>query len=290
MTQEVQRRRLSLITDFIIFLIFTLIVICVLKIFGMTDNVYGNQSSDDSAALISDSDENIDDQNKMYIAKIKKDYGIIIQYGDNVKSFTDKVDANPQYDIYILNNNLKKINEALKKYPSDLFDIFKSGNYPMYMIVVDSFNNDNIALASRNKLNEFRMYVSNSEKFERALHHEMFHILEYYMTINNSNIFFAWDNLNPVGFKYNSDTSKLNKDYVYSDDSIDNSNSYFVTRYSKASEKEDRAEVFAELMTMNKKAQYLTKGEKLRYKVDSIMNTINSNITDEEFYCDKYLK
>lgn len=290
MTQEVRRRRLSLITDLLIFIILSLVFIGILSIFGVTDKIYGSQNSEDSAALIIDTDENIEDQNKMYISRIKKDFGITIQYGSNVRSFTDKVNAISQEDIYIINNNLKKIYESLGKYPKDIFDIFKSGDYPMYIIIVNSFNNDNIALASRNKLNEFRMYVSNSTKFERALHHEMFHILEYYMNINDTDVFFTWNNLNPIGFKYNSDTSKLNKEYVYNEENSSNNNTYFVTRYSKATEKEDRAEIFAELMTINKKVEYLNNGENIRKKVDLILNTLDSNITDEEFYWDKYLE
>lgn len=288
MAQQVRRRRLSLITDLIIFFILTSLLLVILKVFNIT---YTLAVEDEQVTpLISDTAENIVDENSMYITKIQKEYGIKVQHGEDVKSFTDKVSATSQENIYILNNNLKNIYESLKKYPEDLFMIFKNGDYPMYIIIVDSFQNDNIALASRNKLNEFRMYISNNSKFERAFHHEMFHIIEYYMTLNNSNTFIDWDNLNPVDFKYNSDTSTLNKKYVYDDTNYDKDNTYFVTRYSKATEKEDRAEIFAELMTMSKKAVYLNDGDKLRQKADQIINTLSTNITSKDFYCTRFFK
>ncbi len=288
MTHEVPRRRLSLITDLIIFLILTSLLLVILKAFNVP---YELASEDEQVTpLISDTTENVIDENSMYITKINNEYGIKVQYGEDVESFTNKVNATSQENIYILNNNLKNIYEALKKYPEDLFKIFKSGDYPMYIIIVDSFQNDNIALASRNKLNEFRMYISNNSKFERAFHHEMFHIIEYYMTLHNSNTFVDWDNLNPIDFNYNSDTSKLNKKYVYDDTNYDKDNTYFVTRYSKATEKEDRAEIFAELMTMSKKAIYLNDGDKLKLKADEIINTLTMNITSEDFYCTRFFK
>ena len=65
---------------------------------------------------------------------------------------------------------------------------------------------------------------------------------------------------------------------------------YFLTRYSKATEKEDRAEIFAELMMLDFYPKYLDKDQKIRKKVDVIFDTIKENITYENFYCSKYIK
>jgi hypothetical protein len=152
------------------------------------------------------------------------------------------------------------------------------------------FQNDNLALASRNNLNEFRIYISNAQKFERAFHHEMYHILEYYMKDNTKNIYTNWNELNPNGFKYENDTNKLTKDYVYDSNSYVEDNTYFVTKYSKCSEKEDRAEIFAEIMTMNKKQKYLDYNQNIRKKVDLIAYTIGNNITSiNDFYFSRFI-
>ena len=66
-------------------------------------------------------------------------------------------------------------------------------------------------------------------------------------------------------------------------------NAYFVTKYSKASEKEDRAEIFAEIMVMSKKEKYLYKDGKIYLKAKNIMNKIEENITYNNFYCDRFL-
>ena len=68
-----------------------------------------------------------------------------------------------------------------------------------------------------------------------------------------------------------------------------NNDYYFVTKYSKASEKEDRAEIFAELMILQYPPSYLTKGQSIRKKVDFILSTIKNNITIEDFYFTQFL-
>ena len=288
MAEKKQRRRLSLITDFVIFCIFSVVTVVIVRCLGLTESL-DNYPEEQSTLSLLDTKENIADQNKLYIQKIKKEYGIIVKYGEEVKNYTDKVGANMQNDIYILNNNLMNLYQALEKYPYQVYEIFMKEKYPMYILIVDSFNNDNIALASRNRLNEFRIYISNDERFERAFHHEMYHVLEYYMQIKNANIYFSWKDLNPDQFKYENDTSKLTKKYVYDKNSYVPFDTYFVTKYSKANEKEDRAEIFAELMIMNKKLEYLENDCNVRDKVDSIFDAISENITEYRFSCQRYL-
>ena len=214
MSQEVQkRRRLSLITDFIIFIIFLSLVLGAIKLFNLTDEQEEqDETISEQISPLANLYTDVSDENNLFVQKIKNEYGITVEYGENTKNYVDKVSATIQNSAEIINSNIKNIYESLSKYPVNLFDIFKSGKYPMYIIILDKFENDNIALASRNKLNEYRIYISNNTKMERSFHHEMFHILEYYMASinNNSSVYVMWENLNPIGFIYQSDTSKFN--------------------------------------------------------------------------------
>lgn len=238
-----------------------------------------------------DIQSNVELENKYYLKKIKDEYGINITFGESEKSFLTSVDANVQYDINIVNNNIKTIYSALEKYPKDVFDIFKNEKYTLHILLVSHFNDNNIALASKNTLNQYRIYLSNDEKFERAFHHEFFHILEYYMADRTKYLYNSWNSYNPEGFEYESNIARLTDQYVYSNYLTDEENkeAYFVTKYAKTSAKEDRAEIFAEIMTLNKNMSYLKKGNNIREKVDYLLNEVYENVSISDFHFSAYI-
>ena len=69
----------------------------------------------------------------------------------------------------------------------------------------------------------------------------------------------------------------------------ENSNTYFLTKYSKVSPREDRAEIFAELMMINKKEGYLKKGTNINAKVNYLLNEIYENISISSFHFSTFL-
>lgn len=313
--EKTSRRRISIITDIILFAIISSIIFMLFNNYYKSDLSYSDDVNkilaSDNLILEKREKSNIESENKMYIKNIKEEYGIKIKFGRDIEDFIQKVDAISQYDIYVINSNLKVIYEALEKYPNEVFDMTRTKKYPITIMLVDKFNNDNLALASRNNLNEFSIYISNAKNFERAFHHEMYHLLEYYMSDTKKYLYASWKNFNPENFTYEKDISKLNNDYVYiasnitfpneeslkkSDENIKNSsvsenekNPYFVSKYSKVTEKEDRAEIFAELMTMTRKARYLGKEQNIRKKADFMTDTIKRNVTGSDFYYSKFL-
>ncbi len=286
-----EHKRLSIITDILLLIPFVVATFIFLKSVKIPLN---NEASSEVLSLETEV-LSIEDENELLIRNIKNDFGINVLYGKDVAPFAKRLEATEQDNKYIINNNLKVIYDALDKYPKEVFNMTLSKENPTYIMLVDHFDNNNLALASRNNLDEYRIYVSNTEKLERAFHHEMYHVIEYYMNKKEDFLYENWNKLNPNNFRYTEDTSKIDKKYVYNEEdmqkamSLDN-DYYFVTRYSKATEKEDRAEIFAELMIMDVKQNYLNKGQKIRNKVDYIFETIEENITDNDFYCSKYLK
>lgn len=280
-------KRLSIITDILLLIPLIIATITVIK----SVNIPKIEDTLSTEVLsLEFQGQNIEEENEVYIKKIKNEFGINVMYGKNVEVFAKRFDATALYDDYIINNNLKIVYKSLKKYPNQIFEMSISKENPIYIMLVDYFDNNNLALATRNNLDEYRIYLSNTEKLERAFHHEMYHVLEYYMTKDNFKLYHNWNSLNPVGFKYNEDTSKLTKEYVYDETNSNEVEYYFLTRYSKATEKEDRAEIFAELMILKKTPKYLDKKHNIRKKVDEIFSTIGENITFDDFYCSKYIK
>lgn len=280
----IKKEKLSIFTYFFIFS-------CIVGITVLVYNELDISNGFEEILYQKDIESNVEQENKYYINKIKNEYGIIIGYGEEEKSFISSVDANIQYDLNIANNNIKIIYEALKKYPDDVFDIFKDSDYSLHISLVSSFNDNNIALASKNNLNQYRMYLSNDVNFERAFHHEFFHILEYYMADRVKYLYYAWNSYNPSGFEYEEDVTKLTDEFVYSKYATEeeNKHTYFLTKYSKVSPREDRAEMFADLMMINKKEGYLKNGTNIDNKINYLINEIYENISIGYFHFSDYL-
>ena len=287
MEEEVHKKKASLISVVILFLILILITILFIKKLEAPDIDSENLSlvDTDSKEYIASKKMEIDS----YISSLNELYGINVLYGEDTINYANKVDATVETDLNIVNNNVKVLFHTLEKYPRGMFDVFINKEYKMDVILLDSFTNNNLALASKNNLKEIKLYVSNTDKFERAVHHELFHIFEYYMADKNKYVFEQWKNLNPSIFKYQSDVLKLDNNYVYLKDS-NTDNWYFVTKYAKTSEKEDRAETFAELMMLQKKPEYLESNTNIKKKADNIMSEMSKYLNVKNIYCDKFMK
>ncbi len=282
--KAIRKEKLSIFTYFLIFSCFVGITILVYKELNISNGF-------EEILYQKNVESNVEQENKYYINKIKNEYGIIIEYGEEAKSFLSSVNANIQDDINIVNNNTKIIYNALKKYPKDVFSIFKNDGYNLHILLVSNFNDNNIALASKNTLNQYRIYLSNDIDFERAFHHEFFHVLEYYMADKVKYLYYAWNSYNPSGFDYEKDISKLTEEFVYNKYATDdeNKNAYFLTKYSKVSPREDRAEIFAELMMINKKEGYLKNGTNIDAKINYLLNEIYENISISDFHFSTFL-
>lgn len=287
MEEEVHKKKASLISVVILFLILILITILFIKKLEAPDINSESLSlvDTDSKEYIASKKMEIDS----YISSLNELYGINVLYGEDTINYANKVDATVETDLNIVNNNVKVLFHTLEKYPRGMFDVFKNKEYKMDVILLDSFTNNNLALASKNNLKEIKLYVSNTDKFERAVHHELFHVFEYYMADKNKYVFEQWTNLNPSIFKYESDVLKLDNNYVYLKDS-NTDNWYFVTKYAKTSEKEDRAETFAELMMLQNKPEYLESNTNIKKKADNIMSEMSKYLNVKNIYCDKFMK
>lgn len=312
MIEKSSNRKVSIITEIILLAIVMTVVTSLFCHFNqkkINDSLQDGKFAYDNFIIDKRNESNIETENKMYLKNIRADYGIKVKFGKEIEEFAKKVNATAQYDKNIVNQNLKGIYEALSKYPMDVFEMSKSKKYPITIILLDTFHDDNLALAARTRTNEFRLYISNTEKFERAFHHEMYHLIEYYMADTRRNLYDSWNELNPLDFKYQKDISKLNNDYVFAsltgnlmdeeslkqdvpgeNNEVEENNPYFVTMYSKVTQKEDRAEIFAEMMISTKKPKYLYRDQNIRKKAELMNETIIKNVTSQEFFYTKYLK
>lgn len=290
MTEENPRRKPSLISIILIFVIIIFITIFVVKQIEAKDVSNKKRSILDvnSPEYLASKKVEIDS----YLSSLNELYGINVYYGDDTINYASKVNASIITDLTSINSNLKVLFYSLQKYPQSMFNQLKSNEYKLDVILLDKFNNNNIALASKNNLNEVKLYVSNAENLERAIHHELFHIFEYYISDKDRDAFKDWNTLNPKDFMYEAKVSELDSKYVYLKKSGDNDvlDSFFLTKYSKTSEKEDRAEIFAEMMMLTKDVDYLENGTNIRKKADSIVSVMSNHFNIKNLYFMRYIK
>lgn len=230
--------------------------------------------------------------NIRYVELLNNKYGIDIHYGTSTQGFANSVQAVPITDSIKITEMLISLTSTLEKYPENIIHEIEEKGYTVSIYLVDYFENANVALANRNSNNEFKIYISYNETFERALHHETYHILEYYMNLEYGldKVFKDWSTLNPKDFSYPENVEKLNRTYVYGLDK--ERPAYFVTLYSKFSAKEDRAEMFAENMSAEVKPKYYTSNH-LKDKMKAINEALDECFESSrinETYWKTYIK
>ena len=272
---KIDKKEYSLIVYLIIFFSIIILVSTVrLVLIFVNDN---SEITKDEYLYITNqenlSEAETESSNIHFVNNLESQYGVEIYYGESASRFAESVNAVGIKDNKQLSTMLVNLSNALEKYPINIIKEMKEDGYDVAIYLVDYFKNANVAIANRNSNNEFKIYLSSNTSFERAMHHETYHILEYYMNLEyaTDNLFVSWDKLNPDGFVYTEDVNNITSDYVYGKDFI--RKSYFVTLYSKYSAKEDRAEIFAESMMAETRPIYYTS----RHIKDK-MELINTNI------------
>ena len=201
---------------------------------------------------------------------IYRRFGISVYYGDNIN--LESVNAENILDKSKIFSMLVSITNALSKYPNNLIKEFEAKGYTVSIYLVDHFNTNMEALANRNSIGQFKIYMSNTLNIERAMHHELYHILDYYIKLESDEFkaYESWGDFNPEGFAYSQDVSNLTGKYVYNQ----SKGAYFVTVYAKYSVKEDRAETFAEMVTANEGELFFNEGEPIKGKIDIIKKVL----------------
>lgn len=214
-------------------------------------------------------------------------YNINIYYGSVLTDIAPQVNANVLYDEKATLDMLQRIKVELAKYPKGMIEEIEHAGYTLSIYLVKDFNNNNIALANRTSTGSFNMFLSNDAEFEKSMHHEFYHILEYYIKLefDITAAYGMWNTYNPKDFSYTNSVKNITGKYVYGMDSENELS--FVTLYSKYSEAEDRAEVFSEMMTSSEEYTLNKKANKILSKMEnitSVLQTVFVNVGEDEYW------
>ncbi len=218
---------------------------------------------------------------------LEKYYGINIYYGELLNEVTSQINANVLYDERATLNMLQNINSELAKYPKGMIDEIQRSGYKVSIYLVRNFNNNNIALANRTSSGNFNIFLSNDPDFAKSMHHEFYHIIEYYIKLEYDidTVYELWNIYNPKNFKYTNSIQNITNKYVYGLDS--DNDLCFVTLYSKFSAQEDRAEVFSEMMTSKEEYTKNKKAKNIINKMNVItttLRTIFASVGEKEYW------
>lgn len=195
-----------------------------------------------------------------YSNEINNVYGVYKPFGEPLELLTDERE---------IDSNLTKLESCLAAYPDGMFkEIYDSG-MALSIYLVKGSHNKFAGLVDKQFYANPILVMTDTFIFSRTFHHEMMHFLDLYIECEaypQEPYEGLWgDNYNPLGFSYGSTASSQYVFYPNGDE-----NAYFFTNYSKTNEREDRAELFSEMMNGVYQKDCLKSGKPLRKKADAI--------------------
>lgn len=219
-------------------------------------------------------------KNNDFRNNLKNKYNVTVGYKDEIDGKYLNSYANPTklYDDEVIRYNLLKIENALNKYPNSFFSEIKNKWKPVSIYLVDNINGYAAGLVDNNNNNTIIILIvathsSTSSILENTIHHEMMHVIDCYFTSKGiySSYFLEQSMMqfNPEDFSYGTQSNR----YVYF---LDNPY-YFISKYSKSDYKEDRAEIFANLMFRSNPPDCFKFENPVKEKAKIITKQINQN-------------
>lgn len=186
------------------------------------------------------------DENDIYRKKIESTYGVTIKYGDEIGDYKPKrLTPTKLLDSNKIKTNLECIDSEFKKYPTGFFRDFKG--MPLTIYLVESVpNNTFTGYTDREFMNNIKITLVDSYFFSYTLNHEIMHYIDAYLEIKMypNDPYQEYEKLNPPGFTYGNAREEYN--YAY-DNRIDGI--YFLNSYSQLNVREDRAEIFKQIVS-----------------------------------------
>ena len=237
------------------------------------------------------------EKNDEYRKQIQDKYSVSIAYKDELGDYYMNGYPRPvkQTDDSTIYSYLQRIENVLNKYPTNFFKEIKNTRMNLTIYMVKSIDIGVAGLTnSSNRSNVIIMINTISiTSFETTLHHEIMHFIDSYISFNLGSgvIEKSMVSVNPSGFTYGSSDSSYVYDYYNASTA---STAYFLSNYSKTNYLEDRAVIFASLMTSTMKYPYLNNGTTIYKKARLISNQLRDNFNSvknsSNLYWERLLK
>lgn len=231
------------------------------------------------------------EKNDEYRKQIQDKYSVSIAYKDELGDYYMNGYPRPvkQTDDSTIYSYLQRIENVLNKYPTNFFKEIKNTRMNLTIYMVKSIDIGVAGLTnSSNRSNVIIMINTISiTSFETTLHHEIMHFIDSYISFNLGSgvIENSMVSVNPSSFTYGSSDSSYVYDYYNASTA---STAYFLSNYSKTNYLEDRAVIFASLMTSTMKYPYLNNGTPIYKKARLISNQLRDNFNSVKISSNLY--
>lgn len=221
-------------------------------------------------------EKTIKEKNIDLINYIYNTYGYKVTYGDMEPYYTCS-ECETLTDDSKANAALNALVEVSKLFPSGFFKNFIG--YNGYRVVLYNSIPGAVGVASYEFGDDNRMYLDANQGYvNRTFFHETWHIMDKYIefkTYYSVNPFDNWNDYNPSGFVYGDSSNNSYTIYDYNGDGMggyahDINEISFVSLYAKTSDREDRAELFADLMFRGYKNKYMNSGYGVNEKAKNL--------------------
>lgn len=208
-------------------------------------------------------EKNMAATNLELINKIRNNYGYEVSYNSESFWYNGK---SSEYltDEKIANKALNGLISASSFFPSGFFSKLKKAHG--FRVLLFNDISGAAGVTSYEFGDDYIVALDVNEGFlNRNYYHEIWHVLEQYI-IYYGGSFDDWNTLNPTGFSYGNDNSStytilnytgVNGKIIYNDGP---EKTCFVSKYGKSSNKEDKAEIFADLMFRSYQKDYMKSG------------------------------
>lgn len=222
--------------------------------------------------------------------KIENTYGIKIKYGNEIGNYKPKrLTPTKMTDKDTITKRLRSIDNEFKKYPTGFFREFSG--MPLTIFLVTSVPGNSFAgFTDKEFMNDIKITLTEHFLFEYTLNHEIMHYIDAYLEIKMypNNPYDEYTRLNPSGYQYGNTI----RSYTYGYNGKIRG-AYFLSDYAQYNVREDRAELFKQMVTkVYKPAGMFDEGETLQKKALVIDKQIRDNFRSAKgtLYWDKYIK
>src|SRR5574344_79332 len=209
-------------------------------------------------------------ENESLINQIYNAYGYKVSY-DNEAFYYGGEEAITLTNQNEANRMLKELYNKSANFPNNFFRELKTAHGFRVLLYEDV--NGAAGVADYEFGDDYKLALSANYVFSgRTFYHEVWHIMERYIEYYGGYQFHNWFSLNPEGFRYGNtdDNTYTAIDYANPKESI-----CFVSPYSRSNDREDRAELFADLMFRPYQKSYMASGYCINHKANILINTIS---------------
>lgn len=250
-----------------------------------------NNTNNDNSNVENNGEQEVPTQeeiNNTYRNELQNKYGVKITYGNEMGNYSATgANLTKMTDPNTISEYLKKVDSVLALYPTGFFKEIINFNMPLTIYLVEAVENGQYAgLLDSQFMNDIKLTIKKDGLFERTLHHELFHYIDAYLSVKMypDNVEYSWKNLNPEGYSYGTVISS------YTFNMVTNApGAYFINDYSQTNYREDRATLFADMMTRFLKKSYMNEGEPILLKMRRIAEELDIyfaavNSTNKEYW------